>query len=529
MPAQFSWLLALGLAASPPPPPSPALVDDGLPFRSEALALSDALREGTAHNFDLAAVALDVEISEAKVLAALGAYDVMLTANLTGSIAETPQRGSQFAFALGQRSIGGGVGFRRALETGGSIALTFDTRRTRLDQPLDPTNPNGGRAALSAFAVVPSLTITQPILRGAGLKVNRAPIDKAKIATTAAEAAKLATAQQLARDLIAAYWELSFAHRDLANRRRSVESVRQQLDRTEKMVRAGKRSRIEAKAVEQALASREAEVGTAENAVLEASLALRKRMGQKLVGLDALGIQPTTLPEVQPRAVLIDDEVERALAASPRIKQIELQISGLRIDQRVAANQRLPKLDASASFTPQGRSIESLGNPAAGVPPREASWGQAFRNMFNADVGNNGLLADWTLTGNITLTWDVQNRGARGARQPATLAVEQATLQLEQTRQEVVADVILAANRLRTAGKTIVAARTSEELARENLAAEQAKFELGRATNYDVLLRQDQLDAAATATVRAQVDYLVALADLQANNGEILPAYGLAR
>src|SRR5262249_29957546 len=148
--------------------------------------------------------------------------------------------------------------------------------------------------------------------------------------------------------------------------------------------------------------------------------------------------------------------------------------------------------------------IESLGNAAAGVPPREASWGQAFRNMFNSDVGNNGLLADWTLTGSITLTWDVQNRGARGARQQAKLAVEQATLQLEQARQEVVADVILAANRLRTAGKTITAARTSEELARENLAAEQAKFELGRATNYDVLLRQDQLDEAATATVRAQ-------------------------
>jgi outer membrane protein len=373
------------------------------------------------------------------------------------------------------------------------------------------------------------LTLTQPLLRGAGIKVNRAAIDKAKIATTAAEAAKLATAQQLARDLIAAYWEVSFAHRDLANRRRSVDSVRQQLDRTEKMVRAGKRSRIEAKAIEQALAAREAAVGQAENALLEASLTLRTRMGQSLAGVDALGVEPTTVPDVQPRRIVIDDEVDRALSVNPRIKQIEHQLAGLRIDQRVAANMRLPKLDAAASFTPQGRSVESLGNPAMGIAPRPASWGQAFRNMFNDDVGKNGLLADWTLTGSITLTWDVQNRGARGARQQAKLAVEQTALQLEQARQQVVAGVIIAANRLRTASKTIVAARVSEELARENLAAEQAKFELGRATNYDVLLRLDQVDEAAAATLRAQVDYLIALADLQANNGEILPAYGLAR
>jgi len=537
--------LVLGLAAAPlrvpsarvqptPPPPPEATVgtvvvvdDDPLPFRSEAIALSDALQHAAKHNLALASVALDVEISEARVLAALGAFDVMITANLTGSISETPQRGSQFAFALGQRTVGGGVGFRRALETGGSIALSFDTRRTLLAQPLDPTNPNGGRANISAFAVVPTLTLTQPLLQGAGIKVNRAQIDKAKIATTAAEAAQLATAQDLARELIGAYWELSFAHRDLENRRRSVASVRQQLDRTERMVRAGKRSRLEAKAVEQALASREADVSRAENTLLERSVALRTKMGQSLAKVDAIGVVPTTAPDVLPRPVVIDDEVDRALAVHPRIKQLELQVAGRRIDERVAANARLPKLDASASFTPQGRSVESLGNPAMGIAPRPASWGQAFRNIFNADAGRDGLLADWTLTGSVTLAWDVQNRGARGRRQEAKLAVQQAGLELEQTKQQVVADVILAANRLRTTGKTIAAARISEELARENLAAEQTKFELGRATNFDVILRLDEVDRAAAGTLRAQLDYLVALADLQAQNGEILPAYGL--
>jgi outer membrane protein TolC len=96
-------------------------------------------------------------------------------------------------------------------------------------------------------------------------------------------------------------------------------------------------------------------------------------------------------------------------------------------------------------------------------------------------------------------------------------------------QQEVTAAVISAANKLRTTGKMIEVAELSRELAEDNLAAEQTRFDLGRATNYDVLLRLDEVDEASKNSLRAQIDYLEALADLQALTGEILPAYGLAK
>ena len=61
----------------------------------------------------------------------------------------------------------------------------------------------------------------------------------------------------------------------------------------------------------------------------------------------------------------------------------------------------------------------------------------------------------------------------------------------------------------------------------QNLEAEQARFEVGRATNYDVLFRIDELLNAQTTYLRAGLDYLRAKATLQALTGEILPAYGL--
>ena len=73
----------------------------------------------------------------------------------------------------------------------------------------------------------------------------------------------------------------------------------------------------------------------------------------------------------------------------------------------------------------------------------------------------------------------------------------------------------------------MLAAELSHELARENLEAEETKLQAGRASAYDVLLRLEDADEAATEALRARTDYLEALVELQALNGEILPVYGL--
>src|SRR5687767_15768220 len=60
-----------------------------------------------------------------------------------------------------------------------------------------------------------------------------------------------------------------------------------------------------------------------------------------------------------------------------RSKQIELSLASFRIDELVAANKRLPQLEASGTFAPQGRSIDTLGNAMTGQPPTEATWGRS--------------------------------------------------------------------------------------------------------------------------------------------------------
>lgn len=504
-------------------------LDHELPYATETLQLSEVLQIAVDENLELQSRVVAIEISEAQVLAATGAFDVVITAGVSAQIQRSKPRGSAFIFSTGSRSISGYFGVARPLETGGRIALEINVSRTLTDQPISFISPELGSATLAQYQIRPTLTFQHPLLRGMGVKVNRAAIDRAKLARSSAEADELVYAQNLVRDIISAYWDVLAAQRDLENRRQSVELAKEQLTRTEAQVRAGRLAAVEAKAVEQSLAQRETDVLLAENTLLDASLRLRTLMGQEFADREVLGVEPGTDPveSIRPEPIDVQAEIDRALAANPAVRQLEIALASRRIDEIESANQRLPQLDFTGTFAPLGRSVDTRPDAATGEPGSTGSWGEAFRNFGTDDVAEDGLFAEYTITGALDLTWSVQNRTAKGNHQRVLAEIRQAELNLKSVRQSTATQVISASNKLRSAAKQIELAQISIELAQQNLAAEQARFDVGRSTNYDVLFRIDELLTAQTTLLRAGLDYLRAKAELQALTGEILPAYGL--
>ncbi len=504
-------------------------IDDSLPFSSEPLQLSEVLEIAIEENVDLQTRVVAVAITEANILAASGAFDVTITAGLETQLQKTTPRGSAFVFSTGSRSVSGYFGVSRRLETGGNISLQINANRTATDQPISFFDPTLGSASLASYQVTPRLTFQHPLLRGMGVKVNRAQLDRAKIARTSSEADALVAAQNMVRDLVGAYWDLLYARRDLDNKRGGVELAKEQLTRTEAQVRAGRLAAVEAKAIEQSLAQRETDVIVAENLLLESSLRLRTLMGQEFAGREHLGVTPTTDPVayINPEPVDMDNAIDKALAANPAVRQLELALASRRIDELEAANQRLPQLDFTGTFSPSGRSVDTTPDPNTGTAGSSGSWGEAFQNFVTDDIPNKGLFAEYTVTGALDLTWSVQNRAAKGNHQRVLAELEQAELNLKSVRQSTSTQVITAANSMRSAAKRIELSRLSVELAEQNLDAEEARFVVGRSTNYDVLQRIDALLAAENTLLLAGLDYLKARAQLQALTGEILPAYGL--
>ncbi len=338
----------------------------------------------------------------------------------------------------------------------------------------------------------------------------------------------MTTAQNVVHDIILAYWEVLYAQRDLENKQRSAGLAAEQLERTRAEIAAGRRSPLDGRSLEQTLALRESDVLLAENALLERSLNLRALLGQDIVDRDVLGIAAVTDPQVlEARPVDVRAEIRQALEANPQIRQIQLSLASRRIDELVAANQRLPQLDVQGSFSPQGRSIDRVSNDQAGTPGEKGTWSSAFGNFFNDQVSQNGLLADWSVSGQLNLTWDVQNRTPKANHQRALLELRKAENDLKATQRNISTSVIRSASTLRTSAKRMEVTAFSVDLAEENLKAEKARYAVGRSTSYDVLFRMDELAVAEANALRAQIDYLQALTELQTLTGELLPSYGI--
>ena len=503
-------------------------VDATAPFATEPVALSEALKLAFEANVDLANNAIDIAISETQVMAAIGAYDVFVLAGLNASQIRAPQRGSAFAFNTGSKAWGGNAGLRRKLETGGTLTFNVSASRSITTQPISIFNAAAGTYNLNGYNVTSTLQLTHPLLKGAGLRVNRADIDRAKIAVNQQEAVRMVVAQNVVRDVILAYWEVLYAQRDLQNKRRSAQIAGEQLKRTQAEIAAGRRSPLDGRSLEQTLALREADILLAENVLLERSLNLRNLLGQDIADREVLGIEAASDPQLlQPRPVDIKDEIRRAIEANPQVRQLQLALASKRIDELVAANQRLPQLDLSASFIPRGVSNDKAPTAQTGDPGTRGSWREAFGNYFNDDIADKGLLADYQLVGSLSLTWDVQNRTPKANHERTLLELKKAENSLKVNQRQISTSVVRAANQMRSAGKRMEVTQFSVDLAKENLEAERARYSVGRSTSYEVLFRMDELALAESNALRAQIDYLLALTELQTLTGELLPAYGI--
>ncbi|HEX8112084.1 MAG TPA: TolC family protein, partial [Kofleriaceae bacterium] len=82
-----------------------------------------------------------------------------------------------------------------------------------------------------------------------------------------------------------------------------------------------------------------------------------------------------------------------------------------------------------------------------------------------------------------------------------------------------------AVQRTRAAIASVALGDQAIDLAEQNVAAEQKRFELGRSTNFDVLRRQDELEQARLRKASAVADYLAARTELDGLSGAILARY----
>lgn len=465
------------------------------------IGLRDAVSRAVRNNPTLAQAATDVALAEDTVLAARGLDDLSLDASVnwlevrhqlvTGAPVQQPAFDDLLT----------AVTLTQPLPTGGRLGLRFGSEYSRTEYATD-LGMSLQRSSAAVIAPSLQLTLTHPLLRGLGRKAARAPQFRAQVQRDAAVLTRQSTVASLLRDVVHSYWDLYYATRELAIRRDAAQSAREQLRRVRAQIDVGKQPPSAAAEVEVAIALRDESVLLAEQNRAERSVELERLLGQPTV--EARWLRATDVPEPEEPVPDPAEVAADALTHSPQLALARTLGRSAQIEVDVTKSGLLPQLDLSFSGGTVGNASDA---------------GTAF--------GQLGQAGSYSVTAGLVLQLPVQNRAGRGARAAALDGLHRAQLSVIEIRNQLIAAAARLCAAARGADQRVALLVHAEGAAALDLAAERARFETGRSTNFEVLRRQDEVAQVQLGQTRAQVEKAKALAAMEALTGRIGERFGV--
>jgi outer membrane protein TolC len=461
----------------------------------EPLTLDEAVRIAVERNPQLAGLRVDAEIASSHMFSATGAQDFVLGGNIEWDGTRNRSDG-KIPYS---DTIGTTTSLTRPLPGGGSVGVQADSTVSR-----------GLAASLAAGALLPPgvdyvtshllLVLRQPLLRGwNGDAAPERALERTQASLQVAVLERDATAATQVRDVVRAYWEVAFARDSLAIRRLALANAHEQLRITRARVASGRMGESETLAVEKAIAVREDNLAQAETALVASSLALAELLGREAT--TPIVFEPTDL--VRDGGVRdLEREVHFALERSPELATVRARGRAAAIEVEVTANGMLPQLDLQAT---------------GGFRGDGTSPGDSWNHVVDAKTP--------VFTVGVAFALPVSNRAARGAHAAAVQSRARVKLDERALTVQIQSAVVEATTVMASARQRIQSLEQALKLGDEAIRAERARWEAGKSTNYDVLLRQGEYEDAALRVARAHADLAEAEASLDMLTGAILPRY----
>ena len=377
------------------------------------------------------------------------------------------------------------LGLTAPLATGGTLNLSGQSILAQKDLVTGNVLPGNqdNQAGLQ-------FSISQPLLRGAGIEANTASIRVAKLNSQIADSRTKLEAIRVLANVDRAYWNLYSATRELEVRQQQYELAVVQLELARRLVKAGQTAEVEIIRAESGVGSRLEAIIVADNAVRLRQRDLKRIMNDPELPLDGTTYVATkTLPS--PVSLKFDPEKMTAKAIENRMEMLELELQ-LSIDANnidLARNQALPlfTVDYTYQYFGYGTSVS-----------------QAWTSMGDAD--------QYSLTAGARIP--LGNEAAKNRVQSAILTRLQRLATRDLRRLAIRQEVLNAMDNLENAWRRILAARLETALAGRTYEAEKRQFDVGLRTSIDVLDAAARLGDAQSREVRALATWQISLVDL---------------
>jgi outer membrane protein TolC len=475
--------------------------------RRETISLADAALQALKHNLDINISRQTKESRQTDITVEQAKFDPTLSVNGQYNRTVNPLNRPVFGGTGGalndittfdQRNQSVTLDATTNLLTGGNVDLNYSPSRTIVNQ-----NVATGFLFNPAYTGGLALTLTQPLLRNAGLDVTKTFIRVAQNNAIVEEhifrdrvLTVLATVEQT-------YWEVVFANENLKVAEAALKAAQELLASNRAKAKAGIMSIVDVLQAEAAVASRVEQVLVADKTIRDQEDQLRRLLNPAEEDLrQDLRLTPLDQPTVTLEPISLQEAIDTAIEQRPEIVQAKKNMETSDLNTKFAKNQILPTLSFQGTMGMAG-----LGK----------DYGDSVNKNLSGDYYNYGA--------GLVLSYPLGNRSAWSTYSKRQLEAKNAEASLVSVRQQIIVGVREAVRRVQTDFKRIETTRSARIMAEKQLQAEQERLKVGLSTTRFVLDFQRDLATAQGNELRATVDYNKSLSNLARHKATTLERY----
>lgn len=440
------------------------------------LSLSDAVDAALRQNLTLREQEIVALRAGAEVVAARGEFDHALKIELNRDF---QRRSTATALISGEeKTFGYGLSLEGKAITGTRYELSYTGGSVkREDIPFLEINPY--------YTSELSLLLTQPLLRGFGIEVQKSNVESALEAERMARLQTERKISEVIAQTVEAYWNLYWAVGNLEAVRLSFDLASNLKEEVRARIEAGSLPPVEIYKAEAEVAERRQRVLEARKALGDAEDTLRA-----LMDYDDWSSELVTRDEPPEEATVPEFEEVYTAALEHRGDYLQAlaDLDRSEVMRRFYKNQKLPDLSLVGG---------------AGLNGLEDSHSRAL------DDAASGEHYSWKV--GVALAVPLGNRTSKGNYLRARHEEEAAQLRVEQLKRSIALEAREALRAFDLARQSMKAARQTRVASENRLNAERERFSLGMATLNDVLSFQEDYAASVSSEERAHSDFAIAL------------------
>ena len=504
-----------------------------------SLTINQALELALTNNKDIEVTRKNIRIAEFDLKAARGVYEPRFSGQTYYEKATVPNISffSPTITKVTNDSIVGNGGLQAYLPGFGTVFnASVNNQNVSTTNPISIISPQ----LSSNFTA----SITQPLFRGRSFDLNRRTIEVAKRNLTLSDVQFRQRTIEIVANVQRAYWDLTYALRNLQVQRDAVRDARAQLEHNRRLVQEGQLAPIDVVAAETQVANFEQAVYDALNTVNQAENALKNLLApNRNDAIWNVAITPVESVELSVPTTNLPEAIDLAMQNRPELQVNRVQKDINAVDQRYYRELKKPQIDLVASYTSAGvgGSLNSnftnpLLRPCNPASPdyqtclQQQQAAAVNQQLLLQNVGGSGtaftdILSNKYPTYRAGVQFNLPIFGDKTARaQYGRSVVEGERLddQRQQLEQNIQVDVRNALQTVRTAEARLRAAAISRENSERQYESERRKLDEGQSDIYRVLDRQTQLSTARSTELRARTELNKAIADLQRATGNTL-------